>query len=320
MIFGTIPGLDKPVSRICQGTVMLTPKKKSWSFEILDAVFEAGINTFDSAHIYGGGDCDRVFGEWVHRRSLRSEVVLLDKGSHSHGDLDRVTPRDLTADLEDCLERLGFETIDLYALHRDDPTQPVGPIIDELNAHVASGKIAAFGASNWSHDRIREANNYAGDHGLQGFALSSPNYGLAEQIDDPWGNSTTITGSGEALAYYAESRVPLFPWSSLAGGLFSGRFTRDNLDSFENDSDQRCVRCYCSPANFDRLDRAQIVANERGVSVAQVALAWILTDPLDCFPLTAAWAPEEATQNAASVEIELSNAERAWLSLDSDER
>ena len=301
---------------------MLTSKKKGWSFEILDAVFAAGINAFDSAHVYGGGDCDRVFGEWVQSRSLRSEIVLLDKGGHSHGEHNRVTPVDLTADLEDCLERLGFETIDIYALHRDDPSQPVGPIIEELNKHVKSGKILSFGASNWTHERIREANLYAKEHDLQGFALSSPNYCLAEQIDDPWGNSTTITGAGGSagLDYYADSGLPLFPWSSLAGGLFSGRFTRDNLDSFEDPSDQRCVRCYCSPSNFDRLDRAKIIADERGVSIAQVALTWILTDPLDCFPLTAAWTPGEATQNAASVEMDLSDSDRAWLSLDRDER
>ena len=301
---------------------MLTSEKKGWSFEILDAVFAAGINAFDSAHVYGGGDCDRVFGEWVRSRSLRSEIVLLDKGAHSHGEQQRVTPADLTADLDDCLERLDFETIDLYALHRDDPSQPVGPIIEELNAHIDSGKISAFGASNWSHHRIREANLYAEEHGLEGFAMSSPNYCPAEQIADPWGNSTTITGSDGrvALEYYADSGIPLFPWSSLAGGLFSGRFTRDNLNSFEDPSDQRCVRCYCSPANFDRVDRAKILAAERGISIAQVALAWILTDPLDCFPLTAAWSQEEAAQNAASVEIELSDTERAWLSLDRDDR
>lgn len=322
MIFGRIPGLDKPASRVCQGTMMLSSERKEWSFELLDAVFEAGINTFDSAHVYGGGDCDRVFGEWVSRRDIRDEIVLMDKGAHHDASGQRVTPEDITADLNDCLDRLGFTSIDIFALHRDDPTQPVGPIIEELNRHIAEGTIQACGASNWHHERIREANEYAASRGLKGFTVSSPHYSLAVQVDDPWGNSVSITGEEgrPAREYYAEAGIPLFPWSSLAGGFFSNRFERNNLDSFTDGRDTRCIRCYCSSDNFDRLDRARELATERSISVAQIALAWVLTDPLDCYPLTAAWKPEEAKQNAAAVDIELTPAERAWLALERDDR
>lgn len=302
--------------------MMLSSDRKEWSFELLDAVFDAGINTFDSAHVYGGGDCDRVFGEWVARRDVRDEIVLMDKGAHHDGERQRVTPADITSDLNDCLERLGFDSIDIFALHRDDPTQPVGPIVEEFNRHISAGTIQAFGASNWSHERIREANEYAAANGLRGFSLSSPHYSLAVQHDDPWGNSVTITGSAgaDAREFYRKSGIPLFPWSSLCGGFFSGRFHRDNLESFSDGADARCVRCYCVAENFDRLDRVRILADERGVTIAQIALAWVLTDPLDCFPLTAAWKPEEAQQNAAAVDIELTAEERAWLAKEREHR
>jgi aryl-alcohol dehydrogenase-like predicted oxidoreductase len=322
MTFGRISGLDKPVSRVCQGTMMLATKDKAWAFELLDAVFDSGINTFDSAHIYGGGVSDQVLGEWVAKRGNRAEVVLLDKGAHHNAERQRVTPEDITSDLTDCLERLGFDMIDIFALHRDDESQPVGPIIEELNKHVSNGTIHAIGASNWSHARIREANAYADNHGLRGFTVSSPHYSLAIQLEDPWGNSVTLTGDAgrEARDYYRSVEIPLFPWSSLAGGFFSGRFARGNVDTFTDARDTRCVRCYCDERNFERLDRAHTLADERGVSVAQIALAWVLTDPIECFPLTAAWAPAEAVQNAAAVDIALTKEERSWLSLDREDR
>lgn len=322
MIFGRIPGLDKPVSRVCQGTTMLSEEHMAWSYELLDAVFDAGINTFDSAHLYGGGVCDRVFGEWVRRRGVRDEIVLMDKGAHHDKERRRVTPSDIAADLNVCLERLGFDTIDIFTLHLDDESQSVGPIVEELNRHLAEGTIHAFGASNWHHERIREANAYAKANGLTGFCLSSPHYSLAEQIEEPWADSVSIAGqTGEgARAFYIREKFPVFPWSSLSGGFFSGRFTPENLASLSTPADRRCVRCYCSQGNFARLARARAIAEDRDVTVAQIALAWVLTDPLDCYPLTSAWTPEEARQNAAAVEIELSNAERDWLALERDDR
>jgi aryl-alcohol dehydrogenase-like predicted oxidoreductase len=303
--------------------MMLREDRIDEAFELLDAVHEAGINLFDSAHGYGGGGCDRVFGKWVRQRSLRDKVVIMDKGCHHHGETNRVTPECITSDLDDCLENLGFETIDVFAFHRDDETQPVGPLIERLNEHVREGKIRAFGASNWTHKRVAEANAYAEAYGLLPMAVSSPHYSLAQCIDDPWGRgSVTITGTGRAAAreWYRQNQMALVPWSALCGGFFSGRFRRDNLDNFSAGADERCIRCYCSEYNFRRLDRAAELAREKGASVAQVALAWILCGPLNCFPLTAAWTPQEARDNAAAADLRLTQAELAWLDLASQTR
>ncbi len=194
MKYTTIPGVSKRASKIAQGTIMLRTDRLDEGFELFDAVFRAGINVFDSAHVYGGGESDKVFAAWVNDRVIRDEIILLDKGAHHDGDRQRVTPEDITSDLHDCLERLGFDTIDIFGLHRDDPSKPVGPIIDVLNKHLEEGTIDAFAASNWRHERIREANEYAARNGLRGFSISSPHYSLGEQYDDPWGNSVTITG------------------------------------------------------------------------------------------------------------------------------
>ncbi len=325
MQYGKIDGVGKDVSRIGQGLMMLGEDDLEGGFTLLDAVYAAGTRLFDSAHLYGGGQCDRVFGQWVRDRGVRAEVVLMDKCSHHTRDRTRVTPYDITSELHDCLARLGFDYIDIFAFHRDDESAPVGPLVDRLNQHVAEGKIRAFGASNWSHQRIAEANAYAETNGLSGFVVSSPQYSLAECIEDPWGGtSTTITGDGEqpqaARQWYQNSQMALVPWSALCGGFFSERFRRDNLDGFTDRADERCVRCYCGEDNFRRLDRAAELAKEKDATVPQLVLAYMLCGPMNCYPLTAAYDARQAADNAAAAEIDLTEPEVAWLDLRQDSR
>src|SRR5207249_9101 len=144
----------------------------------------------------------------------------------------------------DSLARFKTDYIDLYLLHRDDPTVPVGPIIEVLNEHLKAGRIHAFGGSNWTYQRLQEANAYAAEHGLTPFVASSPNFSLADQIEPPWAGCISISGSQGTAArqWYVQQQMALFTWSSLAGGFFSGRFRRDNLQSFEKYLDKLCVQ------------------------------------------------------------------------------
>lgn len=317
MEYGSVGGIDKPISRLVQGTVMLDASDLDAGFALLDAVYALGCTAFDTAHDYGDGDSERCLGRWIRQRGVRDRVCVIDKGAHHNVDRRRVTPFDITSDLHDSLARFGFEPIDLYLLHRDDPSVPVGPIIETLNAHVAAGKIMAFGASNWSHQRIEEANAYASDHGLRPFAASSPHFSLAEQFVEPWEECVAISGPGneEARAWYRESSLPVFAWSSLAGGFFSGRFTRGNLDSFASYLDQICVNTYCREANFLRLERAQMLADDKGLSLPQVALGYVLNQPLDLYAVVGCASGAEFAANLAATHLELSEAELAWLDL-----
>jgi len=324
MQYGSIVGIEKPVSRIGQGTVMLGPDREEEGFALLDAVFEGGVNLYDSSHIYGGGESERVFGRWVAARGIRDRVVLLTKGAHHDASGPRVRPECITGDLTGSLERLGFDFIDLYVLHRDDPTVPVGPIVEVLNEHHKAGRIGAFGGSNWTHDRIREANEYAAEHRLTPFAVSSPHFSLAEMVEPPWPNCVSIAGPRheEAREWYAAAHTTLVPWSSLAGGFLSGRYTRESLEGAAEDdrAAANAKRCYGSEDNCRRLERLTETAAERGISVAQAAIAYVLSQPLSMFPLTAAWTPEEAHANAAAGEIRFSPAEVAWLDLQAETR
>jgi aryl-alcohol dehydrogenase-like predicted oxidoreductase len=279
-----------------------------------------GCTTFDTAHDYGRGDCERTFGRWINERGVRNRVVVIGKGAHHNQDRQRVTPFDITADIYDSLARFKFDFIDLYLLHRDDPTVPIGPIVEVLNEHQAAGRIHAFGGSNWTPERIGAANEYAVAHHLAPFIASSPNFSLAEQVQEPWPNCVSISGSaGEAArGWYRQNHMPLFTWSSLAGGFFSGRFTRDNLDSFESELDKLCVHSYCYEDNFKRLDRAQQLAQEKGLTLPQVALTYVLNQPLNIFALVGCQNGAEFKANVEAGQVRLTPEEMAWLDLRSD--
>lgn len=322
MEYGTVSGIDKPVSRLVQGTIPLTEDDVPGSLALLDAVFAHGCRTFDTAHGYGGGACERVLGEWVNSRGVRDDIVILDKGAHPYDGRVRVTPEDITSDLHESLQRMNLEYVDLYVLHRDNPAVPVGPIVEVLNEHKRGGKIGEFGGSNWSASRIAEANAYAADHGLDPFTISSPNFSLAVQVKPPWEGCLSISGpAGEAeRAWYIEQGMPIFPWSSLAGGFFSGRFRRDNLDTFDSYLDKLCVESYCSEENFQRLDRVEALGARYGLSIPQVAMAYIMSQPIDVFALVGCRTGDEFAMNTAVLGQKLSEAELAWVDLRSAER
>ncbi len=320
MKYGEVPGVGKKISRIVQGTIQINVSDDALGFAQMDAAWEAGINAVDTAAVYGGGANDKFLGRWIKARGIRDDLVVLAKGAH-HNDLRRrVTPYDIGSDLHDTLARMQVEYIDLYVLHRDDPTVPVEPIVDALNQYVREGKIRAFGGSNWTTDRLAEANAYAQQSGQIPFACSSPNFSLADQKKEPWAGCVTISGPGNEAArhWYAEHKLPLFTWSSMAGGFLSGRITRTNTADFTSYMDKLAVECYASEDNFQRLDRAKELAEKKGVTVPQVALAYVLHYPLDIFALVGSANADEMHSNIAALNTDLTPQEMAYLDLRGD--
>lgn len=322
MKYGQITGVQKPIARIVQGTTVLDPADPEGSFALLDAVYENGGTTFDTAQSYLQGDAERLLGRWMAQRRNHDQVLVISKGCHHSVDRQRVTPFDLTADLHDSLARLGLQRIDLYFLHRDNPDVPVEELIGALNAHIDAGKIGAIGASNWSIERIQAANRYAREHGMEPFVASSPNYSLAEQIESPWANTVSISGPGQAAerAWYRTTRMPIFAWSSLAHGFLSGHFRGDQRADTYGEFERSVLKTYGSDDNFERLRRVEILAAEKGVSVPQVALAFILEQPLAVYAVVASRTPQEFAANAAALDLSLSRAELDWLDLLAHER
>ncbi len=323
MKYSTIPGIDKPVARLLQGTVMLRADNRDDNFRLLDACFEKGFTAFDSAHGYGAGACETELGAWITSRGLRDQVVILTKCAHPYqGEPDRVRPDFIRSDLQESLERLQTDYIELYLLHRDSRDYPVGEIVDVLNEFKDAGQIGAFGGSNWLGDRVKAANDYAAAKGKTPFTVSSPQFSVAEMIKPPWHGCTSVSGvQGEAdRAYYDENEMSLFTWSSLAGGFMTGKFTRDNLDSFESYWDTNPIGAYAYESNFQRLDRVQELAADKGASPAQISVAYVLSSNPRYHAIVANWKGAEAAINAAAADIELSAAEIAWLEMKTEEK
>lgn len=323
--------LNKPVSGMVFGTA--TPilfaavapdagkEEKEKAFALLDTVFASGINTFDCAAHYG----EVILGEWMASRGNRDQVVVLTKCAHPNAWRHRVNDFDILTDCHDSLKKLQTDCIDIYMLHRDNPTTPVSEVMKVMNRLLREGKIRTFGASNWTHERIEEGNRYAKAHGLVGFTSSSPNFGLAEQIADPWicdahfgGGCVTISGpeNADARAWYRENRIPVFAYSSLARGFFSGAFRSTEPQKAKEILDAPGISGYFCESNLKRLARCEEMAEKKHLTVPQIAMAWIFSQPFEVHALSSPVNEEQLRQNLAAMECRLSAEEVAWLNLE----
>ncbi len=308
MKYRHFPPLDEDVSVLVLGTAGFGDQNEEAACALLDEWIRLGGNAVDSAREYGRtrwGESEEVIARWLRDRGARARVLVGTKGGHHKvvGE-PRVTPRDIREDLEASLEALGTH-IDLYLLHRDDPSQPVGPVLELLNEYQRSGRIRTFGASNWTPARIEEANAYAASHDLVSFSFSSPNLALAVQNEPPWEDALSASDA-ESRAWYARTQMPLLAWSAQAGGWFSGRYS-PHAD---------VERVYDSPANRERLRRAQELGARKGMHANAVALAWVLHQPFPTFALIGPRNVDELRTSVAALAVELTAAEVRWLNLE----
>jgi aryl-alcohol dehydrogenase-like predicted oxidoreductase len=314
MKYGYIKGLDKKVSRIVQGTLGVDEK-------VMDTVFELGCNAIDTATVYGN---EGMLGKWMACCGIREEIVIFTKGAESHDEAGtpRVNSECIAEDLMKSLELLQTDYIDLYGLHRDDINIGVDEIVDCLNEHKNAGRIHVFGASNWSVERLQAANKYAADNGKTGFAFSSPNFCLAEQYEDYWVGTVSISGPQHEneRQWYRKENMPLLTWSSLGNGFLTGKFSRDMYENTPDDIPEDVRLSFCGDGNFTRLERAEQLAKEKNLSLVQIALAFVFNSGLNLFAVTASHNADELKENVAAMAIELTQAQVDWLDLKSDER
>jgi aryl-alcohol dehydrogenase-like predicted oxidoreductase len=310
--YASIPGLSDRVSRLVLGSAALSSMAPEAVDDLLDAWIAAGGNVVETAHDYGLGTAEMRIGGWLAGRGRRDDVLVVSKGAqHDLTSLARrVTPEAIARDLAESLERLRVDALDLLILHRDDPTTPVGPIVEALNEHLQSGRIRAFGGSNWTHERLAVANAYAASRGLRGFVVSSPNVALAVPKEPIWHEVLSIAGDRAALDWYRRTQLPVMPWSSQARGFFAGPFAADDPRSTE------LARVYDSAENEERRRRAGELAGRKGTTPTQIALAWVLNQPFPTFPLIGPRTVGELHDCIGALDVSLSADELAWLNLE----
>jgi aryl-alcohol dehydrogenase-like predicted oxidoreductase len=318
MEYGSVPGVGGRVSRLVMGSMVFSTEKLGLTFDLLDRFVEAGGTAIDEARVYARGTSEEAFGEWLRERDCRDRVVVIGKGAHHERDTfeRRVNPAAIREDVQMSLDAMQLDRMDVYLLHKDDPDAPVGPIVEALNEEAAAGRIGAFGGC-WTHQRIAEANFYAATHGLKPLTVSSPNLALAVPNEPMWVGCVTLAGEPEALTWYEQTRMPVFAWSSQARGFFSGRYTPDMTG--ETVEEQNVIRTYFSEANWERYRRAEELAKKKGCNLRQIALAWVLHQPLEIYALIGPATVAELDDCLGALDVELSPDEVAWLNLQEDQ-
>ncbi|MBQ1503959.1 MAG: aldo/keto reductase [Oscillospiraceae bacterium] len=295
-----ISGVETPASRIFFGTATPPMLADEDCTSLLDAVYASGINAFDTARGYQGAE--KALGRWMKARGNRDKLVILTKC----GDLIRgkvhIDREVILREFAQSLENLGTDHVDIFLLHRDDPNTPILEQLETLNELKRAGKMRVFGVSNWTHARIAEANRIAAEHGLEGFTVSSPNFGLAHQMADLWGGGcVTLTGreNADARRWYTENQMPVVAYSSLARGFFSGKFRAYDQDGAKQVLDSFAQKGFLYDENMERLRIAEEIAARDGCTVSQVALRYLFASPMNTFAVVSTTNPDRLADNAA---------------------
>lgn len=314
----TLNNTDLSVSQLCYGTNMLgTAIDQDRANAILDAFVDLGGNFIDTARSYGDwipdapkGASERAIGAWLKTRN-RADIVVATKGGFMDlraGDwANRCNPAAITADLTESLDHLGIDTIDLYWLHADNPEAPVEPIIDCLLEHQAAGRIRHFGASNWSPDRISKANAYAESLGKSGFVASQTFWGLA--VPDAG------AAAQQGYVHYYEglfeplhaSGLPIVAYGAQSGGYFT------KLAKGADAVPEGLAARYANPANEARLAAATALAAKHDVSINDIVLSYLTSQPNQTVPIFGGSSPEQIADSVKAASVTLSADELAQL-------
>jgi aryl-alcohol dehydrogenase-like predicted oxidoreductase len=297
------------VSRICLGTMLMGGKTDPAESErMLDRYRAAGGNFLDSADVYGDGESERTLAPWLARH--RDEVVVATKVRWEVSDPpgEGLAPDRIRAACDASLERLGIDVIDLYQVHGPDPDVPLEETLEALDGLVQAGKVRALGASNYPAWLLAWAVARQDCNGWSPFVSLQPQYSLVER-----------SAELDILPFCRAAGIPLIPWGPLGAGFLAGRYRRGEEppegsrmaeagDDIEEARHRRAIE-----RNFQVLDEAEAIARERGVTVAQVAIAWLLGVDGVAAPIVGPRTMDQLEGILGADEIELTPEERARL-------
>jgi aryl-alcohol dehydrogenase (NADP+) len=284
------------------------------SHSILDTFVEAGGTFVDTADVYSSGASESIIGRWLAAHPTeREQVVIATKGRFPMGagpnDLG-LSRRHLSRALDASLTRLGVDQIDLYQMHAWDALTPIDETLRFLNDAVAAGKIGYYGFSNYLGWQLTKAVHVARSHGWAQAVTLQPQYNLLVRDIEH-----------EVVPAALDAGIGLLPWSPLAGGWLSGKYSKDVAPTGATrlgENPQRGMEAWQkrndNPRTWAVIDALHEVADAHGASLSQVALAWLGSRPAVTSVILGARTTEQLTDNLGAVDLDLSEDELGRLS------
>ena len=310
MKYTTLGATGVTVSRISLGCMSYgTSEWRPWILDEEEArpffrrAIEAGINFFDTADLYSLGVSEEVTGRALREYGAREELVIATKVFFPLGDGPNrggLSRKHIVEACEASLRRLGVEAIDLYQIHRFDPDTPIEETLAALDHLVRSGKVRYLGASSGWAWQLARALGVADQRGLTRFVSMQNHYNLIYREEER-----------EMIPLCREEGLAVLPWSPLARGHLAGaRRSFEDRDSTKRaEYDRYGHKLYDGPGDRAIIDAVEAVAEERGVSPAEVSLAWLLAKPGVTAPIVGATKLPHLEAAIRAVELELSSEE-----------
>ena len=265
------------------------------------AAYDAGVNFFDCADAYSGGDAEKFLGKVLREYPRHSYVVSskvffpVGPGANDWG----LSRKHIVEQLDRTLKNMGLDYLDMYFCHRFDPTTPVEETMQALSDMVAAGKILYYGVSEWSPVQITEAVSIAKELHLRPMSVIQPQYNMADRyIED------------EIVGICRKNGIGIVPFSPLAQGLLTGKYRKGQPlpeGSRATHQADRQINNLLTEENLDKVEKLAKIADGLGVTLSVLALAWILRLPEISSVITGASKPGQIAANIAASGLKLSD-------------
>ncbi len=299
------------VSELCLGCMMFGGRTQPEdSYRIIDAALDAGVNFLDTANVYSRGRSEEVTGEALRRNGKRDRVVLATK---VHGAMDDDDPnargtsrRHIVEQCEQSLRRLKTDYIDLYQLHRPRPEIAIDETLRALDDLIRAGKVRYIGTSTFGAWQVVEALWASKELGLNRFVCEQPPYNILDRRVER-----------ELLPMARTYGIGTIPWSPIAGGLLTGKYSRDGErpegSRFQVQADNPLQQRRMTEGVFDVVDGLRPLAARKDCTLGQLALAWVLHQPGVTSPIIGPRTFDQLEDNLGAVEVEITDQDRAEI-------
>jgi aryl-alcohol dehydrogenase-like predicted oxidoreductase len=292
------------VSRICLGCMSYGGPTERWQWALdeehsrpfIQRALELGINFFDTANVYSHGMSETVVGRALRDFASRDEVVIATKvrTEMGPGPNDRgLSRKHILSAIDASLKRLGTDYVDLYQIHRWDYETPIEETLEALHDVVRAGKSRYIGASSMYTWQFAKALYSSDLHGWTRFVSMQPHYNLAYREEER-----------EMLPLCQDQKIAVIPWSPLARGLLTRKPTKERNETLRAQTDAFGKSLY-SDEDLKIAQRVSDVAEARGLPMAQVALAWMLSKPVITAPIVGATKPHHLDDAVAALSVQL---------------